>query len=158
MLTRSKKSLDHVKKRTPIPRRSSLYPIHSQARFIVYESVRLAALNLLIHTSKSVHCHHIAVDTINDKRDQEDAAIHVRERHSFCRRYCNITSNNFYKCTATFRKQICKKFLRIKLNGGRPVQTLVDITSSTFYKCTATFRTQICRKCLRIKLNDLSPV
>jgi len=30
--------------------------------------------------------------------------------------------------------------LKLKLNGFRPVQTLVDITSTTFYKCTATFR------------------
>jgi hypothetical protein len=27
----------------------------------------------------------------------------------------------FYKCTATFRTHICKKCLRIKLNGFRPV-------------------------------------
>jgi hypothetical protein len=53
----------------------------------------------------------------------------------------DITSNAFYKCTATFRTQICRKCLWIKLNELRPVQTLVDITSNTFYKCTATFRT-----------------
>jgi hypothetical protein len=53
----------------------------------------------------------------------------------------DITSNNFYKCTANFRTQICRKCLRIKLNGFRPVWKLVGITSKTFYKCTATFRT-----------------
>jgi hypothetical protein len=42
----------------------------------------------------------------------------------------DITSNTFYKCTATFRTQICRKCLRIKLNGFRPVQTLVDVTSN----------------------------
>jgi hypothetical protein len=52
-----------------------------------------------------------------------------------------ITSNIFGKCTANFRTQICRKCLRIKLNGFRPVYTPVDITSNTFYKCTATFRT-----------------
>jgi hypothetical protein len=51
-------------------------------------------------------------------------------------------------------KHICRKRLRIKLNGFRSVSTLVD----TFRKCTATFRTQICRKCLRIKLNGFRPV
>jgi hypothetical protein len=53
----------------------------------------------------------------------------------------DITSNTFYKCTAPFQTQICRKRLRIKLNEFRPVQTLVDITFNTFYKCTATFRT-----------------
>jgi hypothetical protein len=53
----------------------------------------------------------------------------------------DITSNAFYKCTATSRTQIYRKRLRIKLNGFRPVERLVDITSNTFYKCTATFRT-----------------
>jgi hypothetical protein len=48
---------------------------------------------------------------------------------------------HFYKCTATFRMQIYRKCLRIKLNGFRPVSTLVDITSIIFYKYTATFRT-----------------
>jgi hypothetical protein len=57
----------------------------------------------------------------------------------------DITSNIFYKWTATFRTQICRKCLRIKLNGFRSVSTLVDITSNIFYKCTATFRTHICR-------------
>ena len=38
-------------------------------------------------------------------------------------------------------RHICRKCLRIKLNGFRPVQTLVDITSNNFCKCTATFRT-----------------
>jgi hypothetical protein len=52
----------------------------------------------------------------------------------------DITSSAFYKCTATFRKQICRRCLRIKSNGFRPVSMLVDITSSSFYKCTATFR------------------
>jgi predicted nucleic acid-binding Zn ribbon protein len=70
----------------------------------------------------------------------------------------DFTSKSFYKCTATFRKQICRKYLRIKLNRFRLVQTLVDISSNTVYKCTATFRTQICRKCLRIKLNRFRPV
>jgi hypothetical protein len=28
----------------------------------------------------------------------------------------DITSNTFYKCTANFRTQVCKKCLRIKLN------------------------------------------
>jgi hypothetical protein len=55
-------------------------------------------------------------------------------------------------------KQICRKCLRIKLNGFRPVSTLVNITSNIFYKCTATFRTQIRRKCLLIKLNEFRPV
>jgi hypothetical protein len=44
----------------------------------------------------------------------------------------DITSNYFYKCTATCRTQICRKCLRLKLNEFRPVQTLVDITSNTF--------------------------
>jgi hypothetical protein len=70
----------------------------------------------------------------------------------------DITSNTFYKCTATFRTQIYKKCLRIKLNGFRHVSTLVDITSYTFYKCTATFRTQIYKKCLLIKLNGFRHV
>jgi hypothetical protein len=42
----------------------------------------------------------------------------------------------------TSHKQICRKCLRIKLNGFRLVSTLVDVTSNTFYKCTATFRTR----------------
>jgi hypothetical protein len=45
----------------------------------------------------------------------------------------------------TSHKQICRKCLLIKLNGFRPVSTLVDITSNTFYKCTATFRTHCIR-------------
>jgi hypothetical protein len=53
----------------------------------------------------------------------------------------DITCNTFYECTATFRTQICRKCLRIKLNGLKPVSTLVDITCNTFYECTATFRT-----------------
>jgi hypothetical protein len=53
----------------------------------------------------------------------------------------NITSNTFYKSTSNFRTQICRKCLRIKLNGFRPVSTQMDITFNTFYKCTATFRT-----------------
>jgi hypothetical protein len=53
----------------------------------------------------------------------------------------SIEERVFYKCTATFRTQICRKCLRIKLNGFRHVQTLVDVTSNSFYKCTATFRT-----------------
>jgi len=41
------KSLDHVEKRPTNPRPSSLYPFHSQARYIEYESVRrFAAINL----------------------------------------------------------------------------------------------------------------
>jgi hypothetical protein len=48
---------------------------------------------------------------------------------------------HFHKCTATFRKQICRKCLQIKLNGFNPVQTFVDITSNTCYMCTATFET-----------------
>jgi hypothetical protein len=70
----------------------------------------------------------------------------------------DITSNTIHKFTATFRTQICRKSLRIQLNGFSPVQTLVDITSNIFYKCTATSRTQICRKSLRIQLNGFSPV
>jgi hypothetical protein len=54
----------------------------------------------------------------------------------------DITSNTYYKCTATFRTQICRKCLRIKLKGFRPVQTLVDITSNTYCRCNTTFRTQ----------------
>jgi hypothetical protein len=53
----------------------------------------------------------------------------------------DITSNTFCKFTATFRTQICRKCLRIKLNGFRPIWTLTDIASNTFCKCTATFRT-----------------
>jgi hypothetical protein len=53
----------------------------------------------------------------------------------------DITSNTFHKCTVTFRTQICRKCLRIKLNVFRPVSTHVDITSNTFHKCTVTFRT-----------------
>jgi hypothetical protein len=53
----------------------------------------------------------------------------------------DITSNTFYKRTATLRTQICRKCSRIKLNGFRNVQKLEEITSNTFYKCTATFRT-----------------
>jgi hypothetical protein len=53
----------------------------------------------------------------------------------------DITFNTFHKFTATFRTQICRKCLRIQLNGFRSVQTLVDITSNIIYKCTATFRT-----------------
>jgi hypothetical protein len=70
----------------------------------------------------------------------------------------DITSNTSYTCTASFRMQMCRKYLRIKLNGFRPVHTLVDVTSNTFYKCTVTFRLQICKKCLRIKLNTFMPV
>jgi hypothetical protein len=33
----------------------------------------------------------------------------------------DVTSNTFYKCTATFRTQICIKCLRTKLNGFKPV-------------------------------------
>jgi hypothetical protein len=51
-------------------------------------------------------------------------------------------SKTFYKCTATFRTHMCKKCLWIKLNGFRPIETLVDITPNTLYKCTATFRTR----------------
>jgi hypothetical protein len=43
-----------------------------------------------------------------------------------------------FKCNTM---QICRKCLGIKLNGFRPVWTLVDLTSNTFCKCTATFRT-----------------
>jgi hypothetical protein len=65
---------------------------------------------------------------------------------------------HFYKCTATFRMQICRKYLLIKLNGFRPVWKHMYITSNTFYKCTATFLMQICRKYLLIKLNGFRPV
>jgi len=45
-------------------------------------------------------------------------------------------------CCVTFHCiQICRKCQRIKLNGLRPVQTLVDITNNTFYKYTATLQT-----------------
>jgi hypothetical protein len=53
----------------------------------------------------------------------------------------DITSNTFYKFTATFRTQICRKCLRIELNGFRSVSTLVDITSNTLYKRKVTFWT-----------------
>jgi hypothetical protein len=53
-----------------------------------------------------------------------------------------ITFNTLCKCTATSRMQICRKCLRIQLNGFRLVKTLVDITSNNFYKCTAAFLTQ----------------
>jgi hypothetical protein len=33
----------------------------------------------------------------------------------------DITSNTLYKCTVTFRTQICGKCLRLNLNGFRPV-------------------------------------
>jgi hypothetical protein len=33
----------------------------------------------------------------------------------------DITTNTFYNCTATFRKQISRKCLGMKLNGFRPV-------------------------------------
>jgi hypothetical protein len=74
----------------------------------------------------------------------------------------DITSSTFYKCTATFLKLIYRKCLQIKLNGFRPVSTLVGITSYTFYKCTATFLTHcICiyvyiplQKSERYKAND----
>jgi hypothetical protein len=38
-------------------------------------------------------------------------------------------------------KQICRKCLRIKLNGFSLVSTLVDTTSNTVYKCPSTIRT-----------------
>jgi hypothetical protein len=44
----------------------------------------------------------------------------------------DITSKAFYKCTATFRTQICRKCLRIKLNGFMPVYKLVDSLSTHF--------------------------
>jgi hypothetical protein len=69
----------------------------------------------------------------------------------------NITSNDYYKCTATLRTKICRKWLRIKLNRFGPIWTIVNITSNTFYKCTATLPTKICRKWLRIKLNVFRP-
>jgi hypothetical protein len=65
------------------------------------------------------------------------------------------TSNAFYKCTATFRTQIWRYCLRIKLNGFGPVQTLLDITSNAFCKCTATFRTHciMCKAASIIRRN-----
>ena len=51
---------------------------------------------------------------------------------------CTMRSES---CCALRHKQICRKCLQIKLNGFRPVQTLMDITSNTFYKCSATFQT-----------------
>jgi hypothetical protein len=82
----------------------------------------------------------IAVNTVSS-----ESRCALRRRYVDCFRpvsmLVDITSNTFYKCTATFRTQIWRKCLRIKLNGLRPVYTLVDITSNTFYKCTATFRT-----------------
>jgi hypothetical protein len=45
----------------------------------------------------------------------------------------DITCNKFYNCTATFRTQICKKCLQIKLNRFRPVHALVNKTSDNFY-------------------------
>jgi hypothetical protein len=64
----------------------------------------------------------------------------------------DITSNTYYKCTATLRTQFCRKCLRIKLNGFNPVQTVADIISNTFYKCTATFRTH-CRLTLSLLMS-----
>jgi hypothetical protein len=84
--------------------------------------------------------------------------VAVQLSYGTVRTVVDITSNIFYKCTETFRNQICRTCLRIKLNRFKSVSTLVDITSNNFYKCTATFRTQICRKCLRIKLYGFRPV
>jgi len=90
MDSRSMKSLDLVEKRTANPQPSSLYPIHSQARYIEHVSVgRFAAINLLIHQPKSVHCH-VAVDASSYKWDHEVVAIHGREGHLFCSRYCSL--------------------------------------------------------------------
>jgi hypothetical protein len=61
----------------------------------------------------------------------------------------DITSNTFYKCTATFPTQICRKCLRIILNVFRHVSTLVNITSNTIYTCTTTFR----RHCIYKRLS-----
>jgi hypothetical protein len=51
--------------------------------------------------------------------------------------------------------QICRKCLRIKLNGFRPVYTLVDITSNILYKCTETFRTP-CIKQIKFRLEKFN--
>jgi hypothetical protein len=91
MDSRSMKSLDLVEKRTANPRPSSLYPINSQARYIEYMSVRrFAAINLLIHQPKSVHCRHVAVDASSYKWDHEVVPIHKREGHLLCSRYCTL--------------------------------------------------------------------
>jgi hypothetical protein len=89
------------------------------------------------------------------KADLQEVFANKIKRVQACIDARGHTSNTFCKCTANFRTQICRKCLRIKLNGFGPVSTLVDITSNTFCKCTANFRTQICRKCLLIRLNGL---
>jgi hypothetical protein len=91
MDSRSMKSLDLVEKRTANPRPSSLFPVHSQARYIEYESVRrFAATNTLIHQPKFVQCRHVAVDACSYKLNQEIAVIHGRKGHLFCSRYCSL--------------------------------------------------------------------
>jgi hypothetical protein len=61
-------------------------------------------------------------------------------------RYTDLVQEQFAE---KFPKQlylIAMQCLRIKLNGFRPVQTLVDITSSTLFKRTETFRTHCIKK------------
>jgi hypothetical protein len=62
----------------------------------------------------------------------------------------DITPNTFYKCTGTFRTQVYRKCLRIKLNGFRPAPKLVEITSSNFCLCTANFRTHCITSCINL--------
>ena len=54
--------------------------------------------------------------------------------------YVHINTVRSESRCALRHKQICRKCWRIKLNGFRPVQTLMVIPSNTFYKCTANFR------------------
>jgi hypothetical protein len=67
-------------------------------------------------------------------RSESRCALTLRYIRTYgtLRTLVDITSNIFYKCTTTFRTQICRTCLRIKLKGFRLVQTLVDITSNTF--------------------------
>jgi hypothetical protein len=48
-------------------------------------------------------------------------------------------AEKFPETPAPHRNAVCRLLEKLKLNGFRPVQTLVDITSNTSHKCTATF-------------------
>jgi hypothetical protein len=69
--------------------------------------------SVLIHKPKSVHCCHVAVDASSYKRDHEVAAIHGREGHLFCSRYCSL-----------YPYQNKSESMRIKGNRTAFVETL----------------------------------
>jgi hypothetical protein len=78
---------------------------------------------------------------LNDKKLMDISDSVLRSPSKPLRKLAQDVDIGLATAHKVVRKQICRKCLRIKLNGFRAVKTLVDNTFNNLCKCTPTFRT-----------------